>query len=370
MLNMSLKIEQSQISRRIWGFTLLMCLFMLIYSCDTCDISGSDGGNSDEKIYYTAISSNNLIPDIYSINKNGTEIKKIISDGIVFSSPSINRQICFMRKNIQGIGELYLYDSDNNIFHLITKSTFVDIAFPVLSSDGSKIAFNAADGRLLINKDIANPIFDQISGKLLSGNIPSFSPDSKKLAYFEKISNQTIAVKVIDAENTANIITLFSKDFDGSILSEEGNVSINWSKDSKAIIFSVQIDGKSVLYIINIETQNEVKFSFDTFTFNQPAISPDSKFAVFSNIDGNLWIINIDNTDVSFSRITNNKDGSKCFNPLWSSDGKSICYNMVSDFSNGLYTNLMLAEVEIKGSNVKPKLIMILSNNVYKGFWR
>ena len=212
--------------------------------------------------------------------------------------------------------------------------------------------------------------FNQISSKLLSGNIPSFSPDSKKLAYFEYITDQSVLLKVIDAENTEIINTLFTRQMIGSIKPEEGNVSVNWSKDSKFIVFSLQFDSKSNLYIYNIESGEELKFSFDDFTFNQPAISPDSKFIVFSNNDGNLWVINIDNTDTNFSRITNNIAGIKCFNPQWSGDGNAICYNMVSDFSNGLYTNLMLAEVEIKDSNVKPKLIMILSNNVYKGFWR
>jgi Tol biopolymer transport system component len=373
MLKTSLKIGQSQTDRRIWGIPLIMCIFLLLNSCDTCNTSGLNGGNSDEKIYYTAISANNSIPDIYSINKNGTGIKKLISNGVAFSSPSTNRQICYLRKGSEGSGELYLFDSDKVTEQLIAKeNNLFEIAFPVLSSDGAKIAFNAGSGKLLSYKNIANPIFNQITGKLLSGSIPSFSPDSKKLAYFESLTAQSVTVKIIDAVNTDVITTLFTKELNGAIMSEVGNVSINWSQDSKSIIFSVQNDSISILYIYNIETGDEQNFSFDdpNIIFNQPAISHDSKFAVFANKDNNLWIMNLTGTDRLFSQITKNGSGAICFNPQWSNDGISICYNMASDFSNGVYSNLMLAEVAFDGNSVRPKLIMILSNNVYKGFWR
>ena len=121
MLKMSLKIEQSQISRRIWGIPLIFGLFMLINSCDVCNTSSPDGGNSSEKIYYTAISANNTTPDIYSVNKNGTGISKLISDGIVFSSPSNDLKICFLRKNDEGIGELLVYNPGNGIYQSIVK---------------------------------------------------------------------------------------------------------------------------------------------------------------------------------------------------------------------------------------------------------
>jgi Tol biopolymer transport system component len=345
---------------------------MLFSSCDTCNNTGPEGVNINEKIYYTAISANNPIPDIYSINKDGTSVTKLISNGIVFSSPSNNSQVCFLRKGTDGSGELYLFDIEKSTYQLIAKeNNLFEIAFPVLSSDGSKIAFNAGSNKLLVYKNIANPIFNQISGKLLSGSIPSFSPDSKKLAYYEKVTDQSFSVKIIDADNTDIISILFSKELNGIIMSEEGNASINWSKDSKSIIFSVQIESNSILYIYNIETGNEVKFNFNSseFSINQPAISPDSKFAVFSNNDGNIWIINL-NDELRYSQITKNTAGNKCLNPQWSDDGNTICYNLFSDFSNGLYSNLMLAEVEFNGNFAQPKLIMILSNYVYKGFWR
>ena len=306
---------------------IISVISLIVISCDTCEISGPENDNANEKIYFTAFSANTEVPNIYSLSKNGTNPKVLVSNGIIYSQPTDIGYICFLRKSSSGNGELYLYNITDSKLQLITKENAVfGISSPVISPDSKKIAFNAGEQKLIVYRNESAPVFNQVSSKLLSSGSAVFSPDSKYVAFIETEDNNSYILKVIDAQNTDVINTILSKSFSTNLSGNLQSDIIHWSNDSRYLCHSLIHNDSSEIIIYDIagNTERRISLPSNDIVFNEPVISPDNKFVSFINSDGNIWVLSLENNDYKYSKITNFDDGSKSFSTEWSKDMNMI----------------------------------------------
>ena len=112
-----------------------------------------------------------------------------------------------------------------------------------------------------------------------------------------------------------------------------------FSPDGRTLAFTAQKDGKDVLYMVDVKSQNIVR-TFDHLPVEQalnPTWSPDGRRLVFSGNEGgitDLYMVDRDGRNVR--RLTHDIYGDLM--PQWSPDGRQIAF--VSDRGPG--TNLQL----------------------------
>ena len=112
-----------------------------------------------------------------------------------------------------------------------------------------------------------------------------------------------------------------------------------FSPDGRTLAFTAQKDGKDVLYMVDVKSQNIVR-TFDHLPVEQalnPSWSPDGRRLVFSGNEGgitDLYMMDRDGRNVR--RLTHDIYGDLM--PQWSPDGRQIAF--VSDRGPG--TNLQL----------------------------
>ena len=165
--------------------------------------------------------------------------------------------------------------------------------------------------------------------------MPSCSPDGKKIAYVEQHDNQmTLRVSDIDGENAE---TLIKQGF---------NLLPCWAPDSKHIVWMKVQPQKnqeparnSQLHIINIGSgQSRVLFTDGQqlkFSNSMPSVSPKgNRIAFVSNRDGpmRIWVSNLEGSDakaistptVEYHEAIGAPIEQKV--PAWSPDGKWIAH--------------------------------------------
>ncbi len=352
---------------------IINIIIFAFYSCEICNNTENNTGASEEEIYFTASPENSKYPNIYKTTPQGNMINNIISNAIAFSSPSNNGKIVFIRKNeIDGSNNLFISDYNGANIRLITKDNDIfSINYPLISPNGKYITFNGGNSKLIYHDVNTGSLFNLISTRLATGSIPSFSYNSKYLAYVESSSEQNFVLKVVEAENTDILNTKYSKNLGNINFSDNTEILINWSSDSKSIIFTIRKTEEDEVYIINVENSEErvLILKNSEIGANQAILSPNNDFIAVSGKDGNIWLVFIATNDLKYSRITNSLGFERNFSPKWSQKGDKILFNSVSPLDNGIYSTLICSELEYSSVLVKPIKSYILSNNVYRGFW-
>lgn len=369
---LSIYYINDKISKNYMKKYLVILLFttILLQNCDRCNITNNTEGNPENKIYFSAISSNTGQPSIFSIQSNLTSTRELIPNGVIFSAPSDNGLLAFTKLNNDGINELYLYNLlDKNSTFITKESNIFAIRNPILSQDASKICFDASDNQLVIYNNDNTNTFELISSNIADNSDFNFSPNSKYLTFIEKINNNNYKIKIIDAQNIKSINTIFETNEEINLNLNNINNFFSWNKNSEILTYTINtIDSTSIIIIDTKELkQHKISFSSKEFRINNLSISPNNEYAAFTNSDGNIWIIKLKEQDYKFFRITNFNDGSICFAPNWSNDGTKIIFLLKNNDNNSLYNTLLIADINFNIS-VSTKQINLISNNVFRGY--
>ncbi|MDT3738731.1 MAG: hypothetical protein RO257_04440 [Candidatus Kapabacteria bacterium] len=360
---------------------ILIILFVLIpailfiSSCDTCTGIDKPGINPEDEVFFTASPTNSDLPNIYRTNFQGSAIENIILNGMAFSSPSINGKIAFIRKSpIDGKNNLYVSKLDGSDAKLITSDNDIfNVSYPILSPDGKYVAFNGGNSSLIYYDNSASTsMFNQMTGRLTLGCQPRFSNDSKYLAFFEGDGTSIpVTLKVIDAKSADEVKVIYSKILGNVKFSDNNEIAVNWSANSKSLIYSIQKGINDDIHIINIENSSERIISVPNSEIGgrQPAISPKEDFLAVAGNDGNIWLIFIATNDLRFSNITKSEGFERNYQPKWSSEGTKILYSSSSQFDTEFYSTLVCSELQFEVALARAVKTYIISSNVFKGFW-
>ncbi len=350
----------------------IFSLVFLFVGCDFCNGPSDNGVNPENRIFFTAFSVNDNSPVIFSSSPTGREISVLARNILLNSAPSNTGKIAYTKFDGSSASNwLYISNIDGKEEKLITKENALFlIQNPIISPDGTKIIFNGGFNRLLVY-DIEKTVFNQISSKLLQNSSITFSPDGKKIAYFESDVNE-FSVKVISSENTDMINVLFSKSFQGNLQSAIMNYYINWDAKSEVISFSFTNSNREYVKSINITDKVEKTFDYsaDAISIFNPTLNQQNQIIVFTGKDGNLWARNYSESDNRLFQLTNAEVGEKYYLPYWSKDGKYLMVSNINDNdSNYNYNDLIVFEIVKEDDIIKSKGSYLISNNTFKGFW-
>jgi hypothetical protein len=372
MLKKDLNIANYKTMILIMG---IIFLSLIISSCENCTNPDNGGINPDEEIFFTASPIGSEFPNIYSTNPKGDVINSKISNAMVFSSPSVNGTVAFIRKNkITGTNSLYVSKIDGSDIKLIASDNDIfTISYPTISPDGKNVVFNAGNSRLIsTDNSSGSSNFNQMSSKLTNGCQPSFSGNSKFIAFFEGDGiSAPITLKVIDAKSTDVVINIYSKILGNIKFSDNNDISINWSANSESIVFSVRNGENDDIYIINVISGIERIISVPNADIggNNATLSPKDDYLAVSGRDGNIWLIFIATNDLRFSNITKSDGFERNHHPKWSHKGDKLIFNSTSQFDSEMYSTLVSAELKFDVALAQIVHSYILSNNAFIGFW-
>ena len=354
---------------KLYKWIFFVFLALAANSCDTCDINSSGGNGSIQKIFFTASVANAEATSIYSINKNLNDLNQIVEDGIIFSAPSNTGYFTYLKFNNER-KELHLFDLNNNSSKLIaSESPIFGVYNPILSSDGSRIAINAGDGKLIIYNNDNSGTFNQVSSVFEDNSTTAFSPDSKLLAFVEKNGESSFKIKVIDAVGNSSLNVIYENEYNFDAESPNYFHFFSWLANSEKLYFSTNNSDSSHIIFIDIINKEERKVSFDAKNIKlfDLMISPDGKYAAFINLDGNLWVLQLQNNDYRFYKISQIPNDYVAFAPKWAEDSKKILFSIKKKNTQDIYNTLMLADINYE-STISATSISLVSNNVFKGF--
>ena len=234
---------------------------------------------------------------------------------------------------------------------------------PALSPKGNKIAY-ISNRNDFFDVFIADVKSGKIIKKLIDGNQTadfeelhlltpgiSWSPNGRKIAISVKSGNKD-AIYIIDvnSEDEITLPVLF-----------DGIFSIDWNPDSKSIVLRGDNNRQSDIYVYNLKSKYLNRITNDLFTDLEPKWSKDGKIIYFTSDRGdytNLGSIPVDLNIIdhdftardlyaynmetgTLSRFTDNKYSSES-SAVTSPDGKKVMF--ISD-KNGI-DNIWLRDLE------------------------
>jgi len=212
---------------------------------------------------------------------------------------------------------------------------------PVLSPDGSKVAFfssrnlfsidlfvaDAHTGKLIkkLGGPSSDPHFDAISFINSAGD---WSPDATKFAF----------IVYAEGNNQVAILNTQSTDVERRLkLPGIGSVSsVSWSPDGKTLVISGQAGGVSNLYLIDLDAGTIRQMTNDRYADIQPTWSPDGKSIAFATDRGpgtdfqtlkyaplQLAILDVASGQI---KLMPTFPSGKAINPQYSPDGQSLFF--------------------------------------------
>lgn len=356
-----------------WWLFLSMLLGMAFLGCDVCNIGGPDGGNPDNKIFFTAQPGNTDEPFVYSIKRDGNGTRKLVENSILFSSPSSNGLMALLG-NDTATGKKLLLTCDiegKNLTKIAESSALFDIYMPIMSPDGKKIAFNGGQNRIFLSKFEGSYLFDLLDDKFAVNSVPAFSPNSKMLAYLT-LESDKYTLKVANAEQTGSTQILFSFQLASGIIKEREEISPTWTNDGSSIMLSIIEQNQDKLMFINIGNGSVRKIEIESVIIGtqNASLSLAGDFVAVSGKDGNIWAMNINGNEIRYSKITDVFEGEKAVRPIWSNDGNSIIYSLKTQFDKVSYSALMITNLRYEGALVNRETTYVLANSTIKGFWQ
>lgn len=178
----------------------------------------------------------------------------------------------------------------------------------------------------------------------------SWSPDGENIAFVSKSKGEdalrlvNVRKKKVYKKYTFGFNSVFSPSWGGT--------------DGKSIVFTGVKNGKSDLYMLDLNTEQLEQLTDDYYEDQEPAISPDGKYIIFASdrpsahaddpddiIDLQFGTYNIFRIDLETSEIEEITSGPfRKRSPVWSPDGSKICY--VANY-NGI-DNLYILDIETR----------------------
>jgi|LGVD01.1.fsa_nt_gb Tol biopolymer transport system component len=242
--------------------------------------------------------------------------------------------------NRDGNWEIYVMNADGTNVKKLTSNSVTDGA-PAWSPDGSKIAFQSdrdGDAEIYVMNADGTSVKKLTSNSALDWN-PDWSPDGSQIVFVSTLdgiySNNEIYVMNADGTDVKKLTS--NSVADGAPA---------WSPDGSPIAFQSERDGDAEIYVMNADGTNVKKLTSNSASDEYPAWSPDgSKIAFCSERDGDyeIYVMNADGTNVKELTSSAKDDGL----PVWSPGGNQIAFQSNRDGDYEIYV------MNADGTNVK-----------------
>ena len=245
--------------------------------------------------------------------------RKIASDillALTGDEGEFNTKIAFVSKK-QSQSDIYTINYDGSEMKRVTSHESILIG-PRWSADGRYLAFTSyKDGRPEgYVRDLKNGTDKKIAsfeGLNLCG---SFSPDgSKLLLTLSKEGNEELYILELDSMKLSRITHNYSID-----------VSPTWSPDGNKIAFVSNRSGSPQIFVMDSDGNNARRITFEGNYNTSPSWSPRSdRIAYEGMINGKFQIFSTDAEGNNLLQLT--FDNAKNEYPSWSPSGRQIVYS-------------------------------------------
>ncbi|MFA6569875.1 MAG: hypothetical protein WCT77_01425 [Bacteroidota bacterium] len=335
---------------------------LLISCCDTCNTGGPGDNDYSEDIFFSALPVRSTQPSVFAVSPDGKNLREVLKNGIIYSSPSSGYKIALLMQDAQGDTILAVGSTLSDSVRTISlNKKYKRIFNPVISQNDKYIAVATDTKELLI---VANEVYTQFpSYNYCETSVASFSPDSRYLAFYEGDSLQSaLTLKVVLSDYPKQVV--FSKTYPDGLSQWKGDATISWASDGSFFCYVITNSGDGYDYIIanKIDGSEVFRMQIIGIGASQPEVSPDNASVAFAAKDGNIWRRTI--SDGRSYKITNVDSTEEfCVYPQWTHDGKKILY---SRFEKTAVIGHFEGTLEIY--NLETKRNMILGNDVFRGF--
>lgn len=224
---------------------------------------------------------------------------------------TIAGHIVFTSARLSGSRDLFIMDANGGTATPVANGDVGINDEPVLSPDGTRIAFSSnRDGNLeiyVINVDGSN--IARLTNDPGRDIMPAWSPDGSRLAF----------VRVADA-GAGGPLMVMNADGSGQVpLGTAVGAAPAWAPDGNSIAYGLG----GALYLVDADGTDS-RLLFDAIPADDPAWSPDGTHIAFGGVEANqdIYVINADGSGLR--NLTNTTGGE--IQPTWSPDGNYIAY--------------------------------------------
>lgn len=352
-------------SYKIHTIVINLLFLIAVTGCDFCTTYTGNPILEENDIYFTSAPVNSFETGIYRISVDGSQMKEVLNNAKIYSSPSKTKKIVFIGHYTSGINFIYQANIDGSQVEIIKDESFAqDMLYPLISSNGKHIVVNDIFGGLwLIAKDKTER---KLSEDFCQKTIPELSPDGTKLAFYEGNDvNNPLSVVVMDLEQNPPVI-LSKRQHTTGIQLLKSEATISWTADSKHICYIITDSmGVDQIHISDVTSSEITSYNIISIGASNPVINSSLTKVYFAAKDGNIWTMSITDSLNKFAKLTSNDRTSYNSYPLLSPDEKSLLYiRRFSEDPESMGGLLELIDVSVKNPESR-----VLSNNVFRGFW-
>ena len=318
-------------------------------------------------IYFSSFISSELILEITQGTQDPYRVAVIKFNGDDQISSEIDQII---KNNLIRTGEFKLFDNDDllsipnnedeiifndfrilNIDYLIvgslaSESSNIKAEYQVFDiKKGSKVRSSTVYGIPNKNRQLAHYISDGIYEEITG--IQGIA--STKILYVTQNKDYRLVVADADGKNEQILLE-----------SSEPIISPSWSPDSKKVAYVSFETGMAKVFVQDIASGDRELVIENSFQISSPAWSPDGKFLSLTMYqDGNaeIYILNLKNKNLT--RLTNHYAIDT--ESTWSKKGSKIM------FTSGRSGSPQLYEINLRKSNARPRRITFDGNYNAKG---
>src|SRR5215204_1941355 len=238
--------------------------------------------------------------------------------------------------------EIYLYVlATGAISEIVTNPSFEsDASF---SPDGKSMVFvSDRDGNAEIySRDLDGTAIRRLTNHPAHDEFPTFSPDGTQIVFNSNREDENFDIYLMNADGTGvRRLTNWK--------SEEEIRPGCWSADGTQIVFTSSKDGKSNVYVMEVEPFfPSLVLSDDAGNFSSPTYSPDGNSMMYvSEADDKSGELHVVDLKSKYDRVLLKAESAEMF-PRFSPDGRSIV------FQNRIDGNAEICLISVEAGDIR-----------------